>query len=414
MTDYNTYPAVDGDYNFPPVIRQALASSPEVSTSVDVKVTQRISPTVERVAAEYVASNPAIRDAATAAIDTEIYAQDLIKGDDYRAAFELEADTGWAHAFTDSNGTIVAGIDNRGFFRVSQPIDIPERESSRTEVACIGDSLIWGYQTNGTNVTWPSILSETFPGVNFINAGKSGSAVDEVRFLIGALPIYAEVVGGVIPESGPVSVIVKQKLGFRPGRGTYYGQLAGVTGNIIKADTDGPWTFERSYAGSSVVARGKQRLVREDFYLDQTALFWMGRNDVSNKVKGIEGDVVKHVVASIKASVEHFRPREKQFGIASIVNMAAERRGSENHSLIVEINRQLAEMYPSNFIDIRSWLVNQAIYDAGLTPTAADLKAMSEDAPPPQIMDNGSHPLIFMVPHIAKKFENFLNEKGYI
>lgn len=30
-TDYVNYPAMDGDYNFPPVVRQAFANSPEAA-----------------------------------------------------------------------------------------------------------------------------------------------------------------------------------------------------------------------------------------------------------------------------------------------------------------------------------------------------------------------------------------------
>lgn len=65
-------------------------------------------------------------------------------------------------------------------------------------------------------------------------------------------------------------------------------------------------------------------------------------------------------------------------------------------------------------MDVRSWLVNQAIYDAGLTPTAADLDAISKDAPPPQIMDGGSHYNKPIAPLLATKFHARLTEKGFI
>lgn len=34
MTDYDTYPAVDSEYNFPPVVRQAFANSPELLAAI--------------------------------------------------------------------------------------------------------------------------------------------------------------------------------------------------------------------------------------------------------------------------------------------------------------------------------------------------------------------------------------------
>lgn len=30
MSDYNIYPAVDANFNFPPMVRQAIAASPEL------------------------------------------------------------------------------------------------------------------------------------------------------------------------------------------------------------------------------------------------------------------------------------------------------------------------------------------------------------------------------------------------
>lgn len=368
--------------------------------------------------AREVAGQPTVTAAAEVAAKNAISMADMLIGEDRRAPVPLEAGTGWAIPFTDAAGRVVGGFTDRGQFRVAQPVDAPVHTASRTQVACIGDSLAYGYQTvgaDGTPDTWAGHLAKAFPGVEFVNSGYPGSTVDDVRFRIGALPLYAEIDGGVIPASGPVKAIVKQKFGFGPGHeNSYFGTLAGIPGSLI-CDADGKtWRFERAAAGTSVTVQGKQRLVREDFYPTHTALFWFGRNDVTFKATGFEGDVVKHVVSSIQGAVDHLRPHEKQFGIASIVNQSREVRGTENYRLITAINDALAERFPSNFIDIRTYLVNQGIYDAGLTPTAADLDAMSKDAPPPQIMDSTSHPLVFMIPHIAKKFADFLNEKAYV
>lgn len=369
--------------------------------------------------ADGVASQPTVAMAAAAAVGHAARTVDIITGADKRAAVPLEAGTGWAHPFTDAAGRIVGGFTTDGVWRLAQAVDAPEvirARSSRTQVACIGDSLVYGYPSQSE--TWPAHLSRMFPDVTFTNAGYSGATTDEIRFRIGALPLYAEIPGGIIPATANESVpaIVKQKFGMGYGHeGAYYGTLAGVRGNLKVDPTGTQWRFEPAFnSPAPTIVTGKHELVREDFYPHHTALFWMGRNDVSFKATGFEGDVVKHVVASIQGAIDHLRVNEKQFGVASIVNMSREVRGNQNYDTITRINTALAERFPSNFIDIRKYLVTDAIYDAGLTPTAEDLKAMAEDAPPPQIMDGGSHPLPFMVQHVARKFAAFLEEKAYI
>lgn len=34
-SDYNIYPAVDSDYNFPPEVRQAIAAAPELPSEIE-------------------------------------------------------------------------------------------------------------------------------------------------------------------------------------------------------------------------------------------------------------------------------------------------------------------------------------------------------------------------------------------
>lgn len=66
---FDIYPAVDEQYNFPKPVRQAIGSSSEVKATIANEITKTVTPIVEDVAANYIASNPAIIDAAEAAID---------------------------------------------------------------------------------------------------------------------------------------------------------------------------------------------------------------------------------------------------------------------------------------------------------------------------------------------------------
>lgn len=416
MANYDIYPAVNENYEFPPAIRQGIAGSREVTAKIDSTLANNVTPTVERLAADYIASTPAIADAAAEATADAIVEADLISGADSRAPVEIESGSGWAHPFSDSTGRIVAGIDDNGVFHLSQPMVTPMDRMSRTKIACIGDSLVYGYR-NGTDIdTWSNRLSEIFTDVEFTNAGYSGATTDEIRFRIGELVLYAEIPGGVVFANKPTPAIVKQKFGFGNGHeGRYYGYFAGIRGDIVVEPDGVTWTFQAiGLAQDTTIGKKKIGMVREDFYPNHIPLIWMGRNDVSFKAMGFERDVAKHVVASVKALVERLPPRDRRFGISTVLNQSKEVKGTANYEIIMDINNQLKDLFPSNIIDMQQYLVKRAIYDAGLTPTAADLDAISKDAPPPQIMDGGSHPLKFMLPQITTQFENFLNEKAYV
>lgn len=363
-------------------------------------------------------------DAATArqlasAVDSAIESADLLSGADPRTSRPLESGTGWAIPFTDVTGAVMGGFDTNGVLRLAQGLDAPgigADNSSRNRVTCIGDSLVYGYRDSGVETSFPAALAKLHPGVEFTNSGQSGATVDEIRFRVGALDLYCELPGGVIPASGSVRAIVKQKFGFVKGRtNQYYGSLNGVNGNLTTSDDGLNWTFDRASAGSAVPTVGKHKIVRDvPDYRNDTAIIWMGRNDVSNNVFTLEPDVESHVVGAIDELVNSLRANNKKFLVVSIVNMAAEKRGTLAHSRIVEINRRIQDRYPANYVDMRGYLLTTAITDAGLTPTAADRQNMLDDAPPFQIMDGGSHPLVFMIPHIARKINDHLEGKAYI
>ena len=363
-----------------------------------------------------VAAQPAVALAAAAAVEQAAQDVDIVIGDDSRIPVPIEAGTGWAHPFTDSAGRVAGGFTEGGVFRLAQPLDAPRSVASRTQVACIGDSLVRGY-TGGTAWdlpdAWPAKLAELLPGVDVVNAGSGGNTIDDARFRIGALRVYIEIKDGVIPPSGSVEAIVQQRIGLDESRvNNYWGVLAGVRGDLTRT-ADGSWTFTRSNAGTAVPVQGKQLLVRDDLYPNHTAILWMGRNDVTYAAKGAENDVIEHVLSSILSMVEHLRPAQKQFLVLSVVNQSNERPGSARYEQIVKINEGLAALFPGRYMDIRSWMVNQAIYDAGLTPTATDQEAMAADAPPPQIMDGGSHYIKAVAPLLAARFADFLTRKGF-
>lgn len=326
----------------------------------------------------------------------------------------LDPSTGYVSGALDKDGYVSYGVRTDGSFRVFKG---DGGVASRTKIAAIGDSLVRGY-TGATAWeiadSWPSKLAAKLPGVTVENLGIGGNSIDEIRLRIGAMDFWVTPTTGAIPGEGPVSLTTKQKIGF-VNQNTFdlTGYLAGVYGTLSRTTTG--MTFTRTSPGAGFTVAGPLRFdaARPDFS-GHTAIIWAGRNDVSFEVVGPESSVTEHVVVSTLELVEWLTPRIKQVIVVGPTNRVDELRGTARYNTVIAINERLAQLLPGKYMDVRTWLNTRAIYDAGLTPTAADLDAISKDAPPPQIMDGGSHYNKPIAPLLATKFYARLTEKGFI
>lgn len=339
---------------------------------------------------------------------------DFIRGVDPRALIELSPDSPWAFAVTDGAGNVILGVKKDGAFFTAGGAN----GESRSIIACKGDSLVRGY-TNSTawpiEDSWPYLLGQMLDGVTVINAGYGGRTIDDIRFLVGEDALWVDALqNDVIPASGTVTAAVNRKFGSAPGReSTYFGDLQGINGNLTRL-VDGGWTFTRTSAGASVPFTEPAILQRNVLYPSATSILWAARNDFNYDVLGNEDSVLEHAKTSMREWVNQLPGNNPQFVIVSVVNQTAEVQGSVRYNTIIAFNQWVKETYPGRYIEIRSWLVHEAIYELGLTPTAEDLAAIAADAPPPQIMDGGSHHTKPVAPLIAEIFKNWILGKGYV
>lgn len=451
MSQYNTYPAVDDEYNFPPVVRQALSSSPEINAAVDVGVSSKVPTEVAKAMANDSAIAQAGVAAAKAAVKNEISTLDVVTGDDdrlLRTVSSLE----YAIPFQDEDGYIAGGFYDDGSFNtalpprvngvtgmVGQPISSPDwsyveidndgyvafglktngethisslstdflalgnrmlgySRSLRNRVSCIGDSLTVGY-FDGTSSgkiadSYPSKLQALVPaGVEVFNLGTSGWATDEVAAKIGALPIPLTVANNKIPASGTVAVTTTADLsGFRAvGTNVYInGSINGVAGTLTRGTSNTSLTFQRKTAGAETsVSPGTIYVPEYSGHDADTTVILLGRNDVGLNIKGNDASVAEHIAKSVQRIVDWHSRQLKQVLVLSPTTNTGEVQGTNGYNTVVQAGEMLAEWNGPKYFDLRKYLVTQAIYDLGITPTATDLQKMQGDTLPPSIMDPG-------------------------
>lgn len=130
-------------------------------------------------------------------------------------------------------------------------------------------------------------------------------------------------------------------------------------------------------------------------------IFWYGQNNPAAPAQ---------VKADIAASVAALAPGNDHFIVLSVVNKARpeEMRGGAVYNLIVQLNNELAAIYPANYIDIRSHLVSR--FDPAQAQDVAD--AANDVVPSSLRFDeihlNNDGSLI-----VARRVKEFIDARGW-
>lgn len=418
-------------------ISQIAKAQREGFNKVDELLSGQITPELEH----------AIADAAAGALDAEISQQDIIRGDDTRVLRTVSAPhyavvtsdgdghiaggwmadgthnvekpprvmgaqgvaaqpiiaPGWAYVHTDAAGYVAFGIRDDG------TVVTPKNQSDATSIAnaalgmtrskrdavsTAGDSLTNGYfgGTTQPEFSWPARFATLAPNVTVSNLAQSGWVVDEIAIKLGALELPITVTGGSIPASGPVAATCPTPVGWHPNgiSRSFTGHIAGVLGVLRHETATGTYTFTRSAAGDmTTVEPGTVFVPVDDVHSADTIVVMAGHNDVSFGVVGPEGDTARHVINGIRR-IHNWASRQlKQVLVMSVTTKVTWTQGTPSYGIVQTINDGLESEYTTRYYDLREYLVTQAIYDLGLTPTAADITAMNGDTLPPSIMDPG-------------------------
>lgn len=319
---------------------------------------------------------------------------------------------GWWVAFTDADGYVAFGVKTDGTV-VAPKLQgggggtggtalehantaLGYTRTLRNKVTAIGDSLTEGFfggLSGQTADAWPAKLQTLVGGsVTVTNLAASGLTVDEEAVRIGVIPVPLTVEGGQIPASGPVPVTTTAVIGWRALgiNRSFSGSLAGIPGTLARKDSDTVFTFTRTTAGTAVpVPAGTVWASALAGRNAETLVIMLGHNNVAYDIRGTDATVAAHVRKGIKRIVDWHSRDLKQVLFLSVTPKSYWLTGDDRHSTCLQINAELFEDYGPRYYNLHSYLVNRAIYDLGLTPTAEDLTAIAGNTLPPSIMDPG-------------------------
>jgi hypothetical protein len=164
---------------------------------------------------------------------------------------------------------------------------------------------------------------------------------------------------------------------------TRVGNLA----NPIVADC---FYFTRATVGKEIIIPSEGvRMIFDDAvnHRNDLTVIWSGRNDP------MLDNYIPTTIANISSMVSYLENNQKQFLIISVCNgnRQTEGVGSDVYSNIISLNNELHSTFGYNYVDLRKYMVEQAIYDAKITPTNEDLNDIASDCIPTSLRYDHVH-----------------------
>lgn len=292
--------------------------------------------------------------------------------------------------------------------------------SDASRLACWGDSLTSGWPTSdfGTtqpsDLSWPGVLAGDWAG-SVYNGGVSGQSADEIALRQGGYVLTVDAVS--IPASGAVAVTTQQVFGWRLDRAwSCPGTLAGVDGALSRSGS--MLTFTRSQSGDAVDVPSGEPFVSTPGveHAGDVHVVFAGRNDIGYVSPA--GDIVERSVAATVAMMDRTGVAHRRALLVGTTTATGETAGSTGYQTVTAINAELERLYPWAFFDLRHYLVTQAIYDLGITPTTTDLAKIAGDTLPPSIMASSGtdtvHYSVATAALVATQIKTQLAQKGWI
>ena len=305
------------------------------------------------------------------------------------------------------------------YFTPHYIIPIPNSYCDEHVVDCWGDSRI---ENGSAGTPMPTYLGQKLgAGYTVNNYGESSQTSGEVAMRYGTNEVYITLDGNEIPATtDPVDVTtIICSTGDRFGYGNLYNlsgakpvecYLCGVKGylSITNISTK---KFTRAEEGSVVsVPPCSRAWVVENDSDSHVVLIWVGKND---QVSAGDAWYKKGILSNIKGMVG--RLNHDHFIILGDTNDTddSQKQGTNWYNRIVGLNAELAKIYPSNFIDVRTKLIEDGLTDAGLTPTADDTAWIAVGCIPPSLMADMTHPNDYGKELVARYVYQFMQNKGW-
>lgn len=250
--------------------------------------------------------------------------------------------------------------------------------SGTSEVVAWGDSTTSGIGAS-SGMSYPEQL-QALTGRPVFNGGVSGQTSDQIAARQGGAPALLTFPGNSLPDAGAVVISAQSTFPVSAeGPGPIAGSVANIHGTLdfrLDNNSNPTLVFTRDAAGSPVTIPPQTAFIPDTFGREaKINVFWMGQNNFYETAQ------VKSDIAQCIALLTG-----EKFIVLSILNAETEIVGSDAYNVITQLNAELAQAYPQNYIDIRKILVNR--YNPA---SPEDVRDYNNDTPPASLRSDNEH-----------------------
>jgi lysophospholipase L1-like esterase len=147
------------------------------------------------------------------------------------------------------------------------------------------------------------------------------------------------------------------------------------------------------------------RQAADTTHRDWITVFWYGHNDIRIDTP----TAAERVKAELAASIARLTPGNNRYVVLSLANNASEaRRGSGQYQAVIQLNNDLAALYPQNYLDIRAFMVSQ--YDPANGQQAQEFQ---DDVPSSSLRFDDIHLTGFGADVVARRIREYFQSKGW-
>lgn len=253
-------------------------------------------------------------------------------------------------------------------------------------VVVLGDSTAAGAGASSSATAWRSLVGDAL-GIGLVNLGIGGQNAEQIAARYGAVETALSVAGASIPASGSAAVTaIAPEILFngssdftRTIDGTIDGHAVRITHNL----TDG-YTIEQLGGSGAIGVTDGSVFVPDNAtdYRDAALIVCAGTNDRSSDIYA--------AIENIRRIVDFNRPYFKRVLVAT-PRCHQDDAGSSAYEAVITIGRLLKAIFGEDCVDMRSFLINDALGVLGMTPTAQDLTDISNDVTPTSLTADGLH-----------------------
>ncbi|MEQ0002443.1 hypothetical protein ABLV20_15885, partial [Klebsiella sp. GG_Kp164] len=237
-------------------------------------------------------------------------------------------------------------------------------------------------------------------GLPTYNFGLSGQTSDAIAARQGGAPAYYAPVGGVIPESGAVTLTpaVPGPCRSLAAPVNLSCRLAGVDGTFAWDGTNA--TFTRQAAGNAVAVAVLVPLyvypitrvnvsgsipagTLYEKHDECINLFWLGRNNLS------QTDLI---MQNLDGCVNYLKPRGQKLLILAEFNSSAEPAGSTGFNQMTELNHRYQDKYPDFYCGIGNVDIRQNFINHANPASAGDMEDVAAGLTPRSLRYDPLHP----------------------